>query len=147
MSRLQNIVEKMKRSTRSTNNLKQSENEDNSRPNQGVEGFEKCLWPLWEYQQYDSVMVSHYRTVHKVEDIPKFRLNHDREKWYEKVKAAVDKKKAEEDEKKARLDAVAETSPGYFIATDSSFGNSILPVIPRPPTPRRSRDRRRRSEP
>ena len=76
----------MKRSTRSTNNLKQSENEDNSRPNQGVEGFEKCLWPLCEYQQYDSVMVSHYRTVHKVEDIPKFRLNHDREKWYEEVK-------------------------------------------------------------
>ena len=87
-------------------------------------------------------MASHYRTVHKVEEIPKFRLNHDREKWMEKVKAAVDKKKAEE----ARLEAAAKTSPGYFIATDSSFGNSILPVIPRPPTPRRSLDRRR-SEP
>ena len=37
---------------------------------------------------------------------------------------------------RSALEAAAKTSFGYFIAQDSSFGNTILPVIPRiPPAP------------
>ena len=33
---------------------------------------------------------------------------------------------------RSALENAAKTSFGYFIAQDSSFGNTILPVIPRP---------------
>ena len=33
---------------------------------------------------------------------------------------------------RSALEAASKTSFGYFIAQDSSFGNTILPVIPRP---------------
>ena len=36
---------------------------------------------------------------------------------------------------RAALDQAAKSSFGYFIPQDSSFGNAILPVIPRIPNP------------
>ena len=40
---------------------------------------------------------------------------------------------------RAALDQAAKSSFGYFIAQDSSFGNTILPVIPRIPPPPNSK--------